>query len=232
MAWAETRDAMGRLYGIIEYKEVAKKMRQSILLLSCNDNWYCDNAVRQKDGSLKLSGSCTETCQYYAFYFKTATPKTHPELWKTLVEDFGPSRAKTKKHPEIYPSNAFIGNYLRLECLAREGLSAKIHEETRGFFLYMAAQTGTLWENINTSASCNHGFASHIAVSYARDLIGLKNIDYIAKTVEFAPPTDVPAESLHLKIPLDDGSFIEAGWKKENGKVVEEISLPTSWRRK
>lgn len=232
MAWAETLDAMGRLYGINEYKEEAKKMRQTILRQSWNGKWFCDNAVRQKDGSLKLSGSCTETCQYYAFYFKTATPKTHPELWKTLVEDFGPSRAKTKKHPEIYPSNAFIGNYLRLECLAREGLSAKIHEETRGFFLYMADKTGTLWENINTSASCNHGFASHIAVSYARDLIGLKNIDYIAKTVEFAPPTDVPAESLQLKIPLDDGSFIEAGWKKENGKVVEEISLPTSWRRK
>jgi alpha-L-rhamnosidase len=26
----------------------------------------------------------------------------------------------------------------------------------------MAERTGTLWENVDVSASCNHGFASHV----------------------------------------------------------------------
>ena len=43
--------------------------------------------------------------------------------------------------------------------------------------------TGTLWEKIDTTASCNHGFASHVAVTYCRDILGLKEIDYKNRTV-------------------------------------------------
>ena len=35
--------------------------------------------------------------------------------------------------------------------------------EEKGFY-YMAKETGTLWEHMSTYASCNHGFASYIAV--------------------------------------------------------------------
>ena len=37
-------------------------------------------------------------------------------------------------------------------------------EDIRGFFLPMAEKTGTLWENMTPTASCNHGFASHVLV--------------------------------------------------------------------
>jgi alpha-L-rhamnosidase len=231
MAWAEVLDAMDRLYAKPELRAEAQKMRQTIRRQSWTGKWFCDNAVRQKDGTLKLSGDSTETCQYYAFYFKTATPKTHPELWKTLVSDFGPSRIKTKKHKEIFPSNAFIGNYLRLECLAREGLTDKILDETKDFFLYMAERTGTLWENINISASCNHGFASHIAVTFARDIVGLKEVDYCAKKVKFTSPENIPVKNVSVKIPLDDGTYIEAGWSREGSKVLEKLKLPDGWSR-
>jgi alpha-L-rhamnosidase len=231
MAWAEVLDAMDRLYAKPELRAEAQKMRQTIRRQSWTGKWFCDNAVRQKDGTLKLSGDSTETCQYYAFYFKTATPKTHPELWKTLVSDFGPSRIKTKKHKEIFPSNAFIGNYLRLECLAREGLTDKILDETKDFFLYMAERTGTLWENINISASCNHGFASHIAVTFARDIVGLKEVDYCAKKVKFTSPENIPVKNVSVKIPLDDGTYIEAGWSREGSKVSEKLKLPDGWSR-
>ena len=36
-------------------------------------------------------------------------------------------------------------------------------QEIRAFFLPMAQATGTLWENMTDFASCNHGFASHVA---------------------------------------------------------------------
>ena len=230
MTWAEVLDVMDRLYGMPELAAEAARVRETIRRQSWTGKWFCDNAVRQKDGTLKLSGECTETCQYYAFFFKTATPKTYPELWKTLVEDFGPKRKDTKLHPEIWPSNAFIGNYLRLECLAREELSANVLEETRGFFLYMAELTGTLWENIGTTASCNHGFASHAAVSYCRDVLGLRKIDRVRKTVEFRPPKDLPLESIAMELPVE-GGVIRAGWRKADGRIVEELRLPFGWRR-
>jgi hypothetical protein len=231
MTWAEVLDVMNRLYDMPELSEEAEKVRETVRKQSWTGEWFCDNAIRQKDGSLKLSGECTETCQYYAFYFKTATPKTHPKLWKTLVDDFGPRRAETKKHPEIWPSNAFIGNYLRLECLSREGLYRQILDETRGYFLYMAERTGTLWEKIDTTASCNHGFASHVAVTCCRDSLGVKEIDYVTKNVVFEPPENLPIDSISMEIPIGN-DFIVAGWKKTAGKIKETLILPVGWNRR
>lgn len=231
MLWAEVLDALDRLYGLPGYAEEAKRVRECVLRQSWNGKWFCDNAKRDKDGNLKLTGERTEVCQYYAFYFKVATPETHPELWKTLVDDFGPRRKQTKKHPEIHFANAFIGNYLRLECLSREGLSAKILEETRDYFLYMAERTGTLWEHVNTSASCNHGFASHIAVTMARDFLGVRRIDYAAKTIFFRPPENLPLDSISMDIPVgSDGSLARIGWTRKDGKLVSSHSLPAGWR--
>ena len=56
----------------------------------------------------------------------------------------------------------FIGNYLRLDILNREGCGTQLIENIRGYFEAMADQTGTLWENMTPTASCNHGFASHV----------------------------------------------------------------------
>ena len=232
MMWAEVLDVCDRLYGRPEYAAEAARVRETVRRQSWTGKWFCDNAVRQKDGTLKLSGECTETCQYYAFFFRTATPETYPELWKTLVADFGPQRKTTGKHPQIWPSNAFIGNYLRLELLARENLAPQILNETRGFFLYMAEQTGTLWENIGATASCNHGFASHVAVSYARDILGLKAIDRVNRTVAFAPPKDLPLASIAMELPIGASATLRAGWKKVDGKVVEELVLPAGWSRR
>lgn len=155
--------SVANLYGIPEYKEKAEKIREYIRKNTLVNGFFCDNAVRNSDGELVLSGECTECCQYYMFFFDVASPETYPELWKILTEDFGPDRMKEGKYPEIAPANAFIGNYLRLDVLYRYGLYDRLLEETRGYFLYMAEKTGTLWELISDNASCNHGFASYVA---------------------------------------------------------------------
>ena len=80
-----------------------------------------------------------------------------------LTEEFGPDRVKKGMHPDIYPANAFVGNYLRLDVLTRYGLKERCLQEIEGYFYYMAEKTGTLWENITDYASCNHGFASYAA---------------------------------------------------------------------
>ena len=214
MMYAEVLDALDRLYGRPDMAEEARHVREEVRRQSWNGRWFCDNARFSPEGKPVPTGICTETCQYYAFYFKTATPETHPELWKTLVEDFGPSRRLTKKHPEIWPSNAFIGNYLRLELLSRAGLSKRILDESKGYFLYMAERTGTLWEHDGPTASCDHGFASHAAVVLYRDVLGVKEIDAKNRRVRVEPPDDTGLDWCEGTIPVSADESVTVRWER------------------
>ena len=233
MTWADTLDAMDRLYGRPDLAAEAARVRETVRRQSWTGTWFCDNAVRQKDGTLKLSGECTETCQYYAFFHRVATPETHPALWRRLLEDFGPQRydpndrTKMLKHPEIWPSNAFIGNYLRLKLLERAGRGQQILDETKGYFLYMAARTGTLWENDTTCASCNHGFASYAAVLLVRSVLGAE-VDHLQKTVTVRP-TDVDLASCGVTLPVSGGE-LSYGWTRKDGRREETFAAPPDWR--
>lgn len=163
MVYAKMLDCMADLYGDGELKIKSQKIRDIINSMAMTESgFYCDNAIR-RDGKLVLSGERTETCQYYAFFFDCATPESHPWLWETMVKDFGYDRKETGKYPEIHFANAFIGNYLRLDLLDRYGLKDTLYDNIKGYFEYMADRTGTLWEHTDTYASCNHGFASHVA---------------------------------------------------------------------
>ncbi len=162
MLYARMKEAMASLYGDAALAEEAAAMKQTIRSQCWLGDFFCDNAVYGEDGVAHLSGEATESCQYYAFFTGTATPETHPELWNTLVNDFGPDRKDTGAYPQVAMANAFIGNYLRLELLYRAGLTDKVVENIDGYFHYMAQRTGTLWEHVNTFASCDHGFASHV----------------------------------------------------------------------
>ena len=214
MTWAEALDALGRLYEMPELTLEAARIRETVRRQSWTGRWFCDNAVRQADGMLKLSGDCTETCQYYAFFFRVATPESYPELWKTLVDEFGPKRKLSKRHPEIAPSNAFIGNYLRLELLSRAGLVRNILDETKEFFLFMAERTGTLWEHDSPYASCCHGFASHAVVYLYRDVLGVKSIDAANRRVVVDPPADVGFDWCEGTIPVSDVQAVTVRWKR------------------
>ena len=232
MTWAEVLDAMARLYGRKDLAAEAKRVRETVRKQSWTGKWFCDNAVRQKDGSLKLSGECTETCQYYAFFFRTATKELYPELWKTLVADFGPKRfsedRKTlKSHPEIWPSNAFIGNYIRLKLLEREGMGNQILAETKGFFKYMADRTGTLWENDTECASCDHGFASYAAVLLVRCVLGVDKVDLVKRTLTLTD-TEVDLEWCEAELPTPEGMIVFK-WRKDGGVKKRTVSVPPGW---
>ncbi len=161
MLYAKVLRSTAELYGDQALAAKADAVLETVRRQSFDGEFFVDNAVR-KDGVLVSSGERTEVCQYYAFFFGAATPATHPDLLKKLIEDFGPDRAQTGKWPEIHPANAFIGNYLRLDMLMQLGYRETVRQNIEGYFLYMAEQTGTLWENIGAYASCNHGFASHV----------------------------------------------------------------------
>ena len=231
MIWAATLEAIDRLYGRPDLKAEAAAMKETIRRQSWTGEWFCDNAVRQKDGTLKISGECTETCQYYAFYFGTATPEAYPVLYRRLVEEFGPDRTAAGRYPKIYPSAPFIGNFLRLDWLGRCGFSGRLAKEMSGYFLFMAERTGTLWENVDSSdnGSCCHGFASHVAVFLVRDIIGVKSIDRVRKTVSFNPPSDIPADSCEVDLPVGD-EMLTLGWRRKEGRVEKIVVLPKGWK--
>ena len=153
----------GTLYSDEKLVAQGEKLLKTAAAMSFTGKFFCDNALRRGD-RLVLSGECTECCQYYALYFGAADETTHPELFNIMVNEFGPDRASKGLYPEIAPANAFIGNYLRLDWLMRTGRKVKVFENIEGYFYGMAERTGTLWEHMQDVASCNHGFASHVAV--------------------------------------------------------------------
>ena len=171
MLYSKMLTSLGELYNDASLKEKAASVKDTIKSLAMTESgFYCDNAVR-KDGKLVLSGERTEACQYYAFFCDVATPTSHPWLWNTLINEFGYERKKLGSYPEIWFANSFIGNYLRLDLLCRYGYMEELYDNIKGYFGYMAKETGTIWENDTAYASCNHGFASHVA--YWIDKLGL-----------------------------------------------------------
>lgn len=174
MLYARTLLAASRLFNDANLAAKANALYEVIRSRSYDGTFFRDNEVYNENGVPVSPGERTETCQYYAFFTGTATPDTYPELWHTLITDFGPKRAQKGLYPEIYPANAFIGNYLRLMLLDENKLYSKLIDESKDYFLYMAERTGTLWENTGDYASCNHGFASYAAPMLVRAEESLK----------------------------------------------------------
>lgn len=172
MLYAKMLRSVAALYEDDNLRQKADRIAEAVNRQSYLDSgFYCDNAVYDENGKAVLSGKCTESCQYYAFFCGIATPESRPELWHRLLHDFGPDRVRKGDWPHlledakwqnVFPSNAFIGNYLRLELLYQYGEYEKLTENIKGYFVKMADLTGTLWENDTPTASCNHGFASHV----------------------------------------------------------------------
>ncbi len=161
MLYMRMLQAVSRLYGDEALAGKAKKLRRVIRERSLRGSFYTDNERRTPEG-LENPGNCTEVCQYYAFFTGVATREEDAGLWEILCRDFGYQRKETGLYPEVAFANAFIGNYLRIELLYRDGRFEEVVDNIRGYFTKMARLTGTLWEHDDTYASCNHGFASHV----------------------------------------------------------------------
>ena len=162
MLYAKCLRAAGGMYEDSRLLLKADELEEVIRNMSFDGTFFCDNAVR-KDRKLVLTMEKTEVCQYYAFFMGIATPEKYKTLWNVLVDDFGFQRIDTKKYNNVYYANAFIGNYLRMQLLFKNGLTKNLLKEIKGYFLNMAYETGTLWEHDSTIASCCHGFTSILA---------------------------------------------------------------------
>lgn len=229
MLYSAALASAGSLYGNTEWIKKAEDIRKTVLHQSYNGDFFVDNAVRE-NGKLKITGNTTEVCQYYAFFFNLATPDSHPELWKKLVYEFGPDRNDAVAYPDVFRANAFMGNYMRMDILSRYNLQSRLIMEIQDFFYPMADKTGTLWEHMQSYASCNHGFASYIGHVLYRDISGIKDIDYMNKniTIHF---TDLTLEWCKGSIPVGE-EVIKLEWSRSNNTIQYALQTPVGYNVK
>ena len=228
MLYAAALDAAGRIYGVDAWRSKAAKIRAKIIEQSFDGEFFVDHAVRKADGTLEILRDRTEVCQYFAFFFKTATPESHPKLWATLLDKFGPNRVKEGGYPEVHKANSFVGNVVRLELLATANRADQLLEESVAYNLYMAERTGTLWENDSPHASCDHGFASHVVRIFHRDVAGIYAVDAVAKKIAIRLPKIDRLDWASAVQPVPGGS-IKIRWEKQDGKLAYTLETPAGY---
>jgi alpha-L-rhamnosidase len=226
MLYAGALDAAARVYRSPRLAAEARRVRAAVRRQSFDGEFFVDNAVR-RDGRLVVTRNRSEVCQYFAFYFGAATPESHPKLWRRIVADFGPDRGKTRKFPEIHAAAPFIGNVLRLELLSRAGLARQLLAESVGYLLYMAERTGTLWEVADEEASCNHGFASHVCHLLYRDVLGLAQVDPVARRVSLRF-SETGLTWCRGSVPVPGGK-VSLEWRREGRRIVYRLDVPAGW---
>jgi alpha-L-rhamnosidase len=229
MLYAAALDAAGKLYDHPEWSEKARAIRKTINAQSFDGEFFIDNAIRKDDGTLEVTRNRSEVCQYFAFFFETVTPESHPKLWKTLLDEFGPNRVKEGKYPDIHKANSFVGNVLRLELLSHAGRGTQLLEESVAYNEYMADRTGTLWENDGAYASCNHGFASHICHVLLRDVVGIADVDVPTKTIKISFQ-DIPNLERASGVHPVAGGVVSLSWEKKNGEFSYKLNVPEGWK--
>jgi alpha-L-rhamnosidase len=226
MLYAAALTSAGRIYNLPQFVEQAEALRRVIRRQSYDGQFFVDNAAR-RGGKLVPTHNRTETCQYYAFYFDIASPEEYPKLWETLHTVFGPQRRNTGAYPDIAPSNAFMGNVLRLELLSRAGLTDQLAREAIANLLYMAELSGTLWENTSDEASMNHAFESHIVTALYRDILGLYQVDTVRKAVHVRF-TQLSLAWCEGRIPTPEG-FVSMRWTKTPDSLTYQLDVPAGY---
>lgn len=219
MLWAKALQCAGETYGRKDLVERADRLRETIRRLSYDGMYFHDQMVRGV-----RTEKFSEACQYFAFFSGTATPSSHPGLWRRLLADFGPGRA-----PEgIFPVDMFIGRLLRLGLLAREGQKEKFLSEMKQSLLEQARTSGTFWEFADGHDSRCHAFASYVAFLLVRYVVGL-SVNHSERAVSLSPG-DVPLDHGVITLPVGDGA-VRLAFRHEGGRLVGNFNLPRGWRR-
>lgn len=159
-----------------DFKERANKLKAEIIKRSFNGTFFEDNAIRE-NGKLQLKGHISEACQYYAFETSVADKESFPDLYHKLSTDFIPERDAEKSYPNVGKPNIIVGLLMRETMLLQNGEIEKALRETKQIYSVMAESTGTLWEKVAPSASCNHGIAGYSAYIIVAALTGYRGYE-------------------------------------------------------
>lgn len=227
MLYSKALKVAGKILGDNSLIDKGSKLQKTIEKMAFCKGFFVDNAIKDENNQLVLTNNISETCQYYAFCFLDGLEEKHPWLFSRMVKRFGPSRDDKKVYPNIYRSNVFIGNYLRLMILNRNGLYSAAYKEIINYYYKMASFTSTLWEHDSPHASLNHGFASYVLNVVIESNFGLKEISIKNKEIV------IDRNALHkeggVKIPvLNDYLILKCN--KNNDEI--EITAPKGFQIK
>lgn len=221
---------VGELFADETVKEKASHIKDEIIKQSFNGEFFVENAVRNSNGELVPTENISETCQYFAYFcniisFDDADYKAHRDA---VVNVLGSNPMKNVKYPDMVPSAAFIGNYMRIELLLGIGEYKVVLDDVERFFLKMAETTGTLWENADFGneiwgESLDHGFASCAGVYLVMACAGIRKINYKDRVV-FADKDYLCGFDYNVSIGTPDGNI---NISVNNG--VKNIDLPKNW---
>src|SRR5690606_23336979 len=231
MMFAKVLDAAGNLYQNPEWNNRAAKIKKIILDQSFDGQFFHDHATRQNN-QLTVQSPTTEACQYYAFYFDIVSPESHPGLWQIIRDGLGPKRyadGHVDAYPDVYLSNTFMGEYMRMELLCRYGFVAQFIEENTANLMKQVELTGTLWEQqyrtLNTS--CSHGFATHVAYLFQRAIAGIDVIDIKNKRIRVVF-RDTGLTWCDYSVPLDGGK-LSISWKIDRNRLTYSVQVPEGY---
>lgn len=175
--YAAVLDAIDHLYGDESCRKEAEEIRQVAIKQSFNGEYFFDHSIRNVDGKRLLQQDASEACQYYAVLFAgiDMEKEEYAPLKRLILEVFSPKRGEDTR-PEIFPVNAFIGAYLRMDALLKLGAYELLLSDVEGFFGHMSALTGTLWEYREwDKGSHDHGFAAYVYAAVKKALKSLEN---------------------------------------------------------
>ncbi len=219
MTYVEVLQSIARMYGDSKLTDKADALKQKILSDSFNGEYFVDMALRE-NGKLKLTDDITEICQYYAMAFDIASPQSHPQFWDTMLTKFGGG----KICQGVHKANAFIGSFLRMLALSKNGYTKELLDHIEKYFLRMAKLTGTLWELDSPTASCNHGFTSYVAVAIINHVCGIVDVDHVNKKIVINTQhiLDNDINECTIYLPIKDGK-LRYSWTKKNGVIEFDI---------
>lgn len=220
MIYSEALCKSGKLLNDLSLIRKGNKIKRLIRKYSFNGQFFVDNAIRNENNQIVITSNISETCQYYAFFFNVVNKKTYEHLFRTLKNKFGPFRDDKLVYPNVYKSNAFPGDILRLFILNKYGYKNEVKKEVVKYFYNMAKLTGTLWEHDSYHASLNHGFTSVVINIIVSAYFGLEEIDNQNKILYFNKKH--LHETARVEIPLTSGKIILEN--KNNELLIENRS--------
>lgn len=164
--YAEALERMGKLYGEQDMIEKAERVRKATIEQSFNGEFFMDQAVRDENGKLSLTGNFSEAGQYYAILFGKVDiydPK-YARLKECVMNEFSEFSPELTNFVSV---DCMPGYYLKMWSLMELKWLDILERSIKNFFGGMVDLTGTIWEYkpIRRKGSYDHGFASYVALA-------------------------------------------------------------------
>ena len=103
-----------------------------------------------------------------------------------------------------------------------------ILDESISYWHDMAEKTGTLWEFSAPTASCCHGYASHVVHVLYRDILGIYAVDTEEKVVRLRFCI-LRLDACEGSRPVPGGR-VSLSWWKEDNHIAYRWSAPPGYR--